>query len=97
MHLNLNIESSEIIAYLFDRPELEKRYNFTQLAVELNEPEPGVAPTDSRNRPDQRLMEEGKWDDANTIKVAIEEKQRASRKVRESLMEAAAETGESSI
>ena len=41
------------------RPELEKMYFFSRLAVELNEPEEGVAPTDSRNRPDQRLMEHG--------------------------------------
>ena len=34
-------------------------YNLTLLAVQLNEPEEGVAPTDSRNRPDQRLMEDG--------------------------------------
>ena len=34
-------------------------YFFSRLAVELNEPEEGVAPTDSRNRPDQRLMEHG--------------------------------------
>lgn len=76
------------------RPELEKCYNFTQLAVELNEMESGVAPTDSRNRPDQRLMEEARWEEANTVKILLEEKQRASRKVRESLAETAAEQGE---
>jgi len=37
-----------------------------------------VAPTDSRNRPDQRLMEEGNWDEANRVKVLLEDKQRAS-------------------
>jgi len=37
-----------------------------------------VAPTDSRNRPDQRLMEEGNWDEANRVKVFLEEKQRAA-------------------
>lgn len=31
--------------------------------------EEGVAPTDSRYRPDQRLMEEGKWNEANEEKV----------------------------
>lgn len=65
------------------RPELEKLYNFTQLAVELNEMEDGVAPTDSRHRPDQRLMEEGRWDEANTTKLQLEEKQRTARKQRE--------------
>lgn len=60
--------------------ELERCYNFTQLAVELNEPEAGVAPTDSRNRPDQRLMEDGRWDEANRVKVQLEDKQRVARK-----------------
>ena len=68
---------------LYFSPELEKLYNFTQLAIELNEMEEGVAPTDSRYRPDQRLMEEGKWDDANATKVQLEEKQRAARRQRE--------------
>ena len=47
----------------------EKYYNFSKYACELNEEEDGVCPTDSRLRPDQRLMEEGQWDDANTEKV----------------------------
>ena len=60
-----------------------QQYNFTELAVQLNEPEDGVAPTDSRLRPDQRLMEEAKWDEANQTKIRLEEKQRAARKKRE--------------
>ncbi|KAF9407729.1 hypothetical protein HW555_012349 [Spodoptera exigua] len=40
-------------------PDSDKWYNFTLLAAQLNEFEEGVAPTDSRRRPDQRLMEEG--------------------------------------
>ena len=44
-------------------------HNFSRLAIELNEPEEGVAPTDSRLRPDQRLMEIGKWDESNSKKV----------------------------
>lgn len=35
----------------------------------LNELEEGVAPTDSRLRPDQRLMEDGDFDAANAEKV----------------------------
>jgi len=77
--------------------ELEKCYNFTQLAVELNEMEEGVAPTDSRLRPDQRLMEAGLWDDANACKVLLEEKQRAVRRHRERQMEEAATQGQSVI
>ena len=38
---------------------MEKMYHFSRLAIELNEPEERVAPTDSRLRPDQRLMENG--------------------------------------
>lgn len=62
-------------------------YNFTELAIQLNEPDDSVAPTDSRNRPDQRLMEQAMWDEANKEKVRLEEKQRASRKKREQLNE----------
>lgn len=59
-------------------------YNFTELAVQLNELEQGVAPTDTRLRPDQRLMENAQWDEANREKVRLEEKQRTARKLRES-------------
>ena len=68
-------------------------YNMTLLAVQLNEPEPGVAPTDSRCRPDQRLMEEGKWDEANNVKSQLEEKQRIVRRAREEEAERAAAEG----
>ncbi|XP_023561582.1 oxysterol-binding protein 2 isoform X5 [Octodon degus] len=60
----------------------ENMYYFSELALTLNEPESGVAPTDSRLRPDQRLMEEGRWDQANTEKQRLEEKQRLSRRRR---------------
>lgn len=52
-------------------PEAEKYYSFTRFACELNEPEDGVAPTDSRLRPDQRLMENAQWDEANREKVVV--------------------------
>ncbi|KAG5840328.1 hypothetical protein ANANG_G00187640 [Anguilla anguilla] len=52
------------------------------LALTLNEPEDGVGPTDSRLRPDQRLMEAGRWDEANVEKQRLEEKQRAVRRRR---------------
>uniref|UniRef100_A0A3Q3LZV6 Oxysterol-binding protein n=1 Tax=Mastacembelus armatus TaxID=205130 RepID=A0A3Q3LZV6_9TELE len=61
----------------------ENMYYFSSLALTLNEPEEGVAPTDSRRRPDQRLMEEGRWDEANTEKQRLEEKQRTVRRERE--------------
>lgn len=75
------------------RPGSDRMYNFTSLAITLNEPEEGVAPTDSRLRPDQRAMEEGRWDDANKLKQELEEKQRAARKKREAEMEEASKRG----
>ncbi|GAB1289523.1 Oxysterol-binding protein 2 [Apodemus speciosus] len=60
----------------------ENMYYFSELALTLNEQEEGVAPTDSRLRPDQRLMERGRWDEANTEKQRLEEKQRLSRRRR---------------
>lgn len=71
----------------------EKYYNFTELACQLNEVEEGVAPTDSRFRPDQRLMENGEWDKANAEKLRLEEKQRTSRRAREHEAEKAAAQG----
>ena len=41
-----------------------------RFACEMNEMEEAVAPTDSRKRPDQRLMEDGLWDEANVEKVS---------------------------
>nr|XP_033812632.1 oxysterol-binding protein 2 isoform X1 [Geotrypetes seraphini] len=61
----------------------EKMYCFSELALMLNEPVEKIAPTDSRLRPDQRLMENGKWDEANLEKQRLEEKQRAVRRQRE--------------
>ncbi|XP_028911070.1 oxysterol-binding protein 2 isoform X2 [Ornithorhynchus anatinus] len=62
----------------------ENMYHFSELALTLNESEVGVAPTDSRMRPDQRLMENGQWDEANVEKQRLEEKQRLVRRKRES-------------
>ncbi|KAK3084224.1 hypothetical protein FSP39_010268 [Pinctada imbricata] len=75
-------------------PGSEKMYNFTRLAIELNEPEEEVAPTDSRHRPDQRAMEDGRWDEANKLKIQLEDKQRAARKRREAEAEEAGKRGE---
>lgn len=61
----------------------ENMYYFSALALTLNELEEGVGLTDSRLRPDQRLMEEGRWDEANAEKQRLEEKQRAVRRRRE--------------
>ncbi|CAD5125395.1 DgyrCDS13630 [Dimorphilus gyrociliatus] len=74
-------------------PELEKCYNMTKLAIEFNEMEENIAPTDSRYRQDQRAMENADWDKANQIKVKLEEKQRAARRQREAAAAAALAAG----
>jgi len=76
-----------VLAVASCSPELEKCYHFTQLAVELNELEPGVAPTDSRLRPDQRYLEEGKMAESDRVKVLLEQKQRAARAERDKAAE----------
>lgn len=79
---------------LLSRPELEACYHFTEFAVTLNEMEVGVAPTDSRFRPDQRYMEQARWDDANVVKVQLEDKQRTARRKLEQETTSAAEQGQ---
>ncbi|KAL5478152.1 hypothetical protein EMCRGX_G025043 [Ephydatia muelleri] len=72
-------------------PGHELIYGFSQFSCTLNEMEAGIAPTDSRFRPDQRLMEQGDYDGANAEKVRLEEKQRSKRRKREALAAEAAE------
>ncbi|XP_061565032.1 oxysterol-binding protein-related protein 7 isoform X2 [Cololabis saira] len=59
-------------------------YGFSTFAMELNELSPGLKPflppTDSRLRPDQRMLEEGKVAEADKKKDEIEEVQRERRK-----------------
>lgn len=65
-------------------PNSEKQYGYTKFSMTLNEPDDSVTcPTDSRLRPDQRLLENGKLDEAGNEKYRLEEKQRAARKRRE--------------
>ncbi|XP_068749681.1 oxysterol-binding protein 1-like isoform X2 [Montipora capricornis] len=64
-------------------PGCEKMYNFAEFALALNQPDETVAPTDSRRRPDQRLMENCSWDEANQEKQKLEELQRTRRRKRE--------------
>lgn len=71
----------------------ENMYYFSSLALSLNEPEDGVAPTDSRLRPDQRMMEAGLWDEANTEKQRLEERQRLERRKKEAQANLALEEG----
>lgn len=68
-----------------DRPPAP--FNLTPFAITLNAlPErlkEWLAPTDTRYRPDQRAMEEARYDDAATEKNRVEVKQREARKQRE--------------
>jgi len=62
-------------------PENSKQYyGFTRFAIELNELDDDLRqqlpPTDTRFRPDQRLLEAGKVDDAEREKARIEHAQR---------------------
>merc|ERR1719193_2258427 len=58
----------------------------------MREQEAEIAVQEGR-RPDQRLMEEGRWDEANKEKVRLEEKQRAVRRMREQEAEIAVQEG----
>ncbi|KNE54947.1 hypothetical protein AMAG_00888 [Allomyces macrogynus ATCC 38327] len=72
---------------IFNSPISASNFHLTPFAMSLNQMTPSLAqhlcPTDSRLRPDQRAMEEGRYDDAAFEKNRLEEKQRAARKVRE--------------
>lgn len=76
------------------RENAENMYYFSSLALTLNEEQEGVCVTDSRLRPDQRLMEAGRWDEANAEKQRLEEKQRATRRRREADVSMAIDEGE---
>ncbi|GLG95172.1 Oxysterol-binding protein-related protein 6, partial [Gryllus bimaculatus] len=67
--------------------EYELYYGFTRFAMELNELDPDMAKylpiTDTRFRPDQRLLEEGNLSGAEQMKLALEQSQRDRRKRKE--------------
>ena len=65
----------------------ERMHNFTRFVLQLNHLTPSmlesIAPTDTRLRPDQRLLEMGNIEVANREKNRLEEKQREVRKLME--------------
>lgn len=69
-------------------PSAPKHYGLTSFAATLNETtaieENKLPSTDSRLRPDQRALEDGDLDQAEEIKVQLEESQRARRREMES-------------
>lgn len=68
-------------------PTFPTRYNLTRFAITLNELTPGLKeklpPTDSRLRPDQRYLENGEYEMANSEKLRLEQRQRQARKMQE--------------
>ncbi|GLU01008.1 hypothetical protein SLE2022_183350 [Rubroshorea leprosula] len=68
-------------------PNFPTRYNLTRFAITLNELTPGLKeklpPTDSRLRPDQRFLENGEYEMANSEKLRLELRQRQARKMQE--------------
>lgn len=82
------LTQEEFIGYEVNRPvpDHELYYHFSEFAMQLNLPPelvPGIAPTDSRRRPDQRALENAELELAAREKHRVEEKQRASRNERE--------------
>ncbi|XAR55600.1 hypothetical protein NMG60_11035716 [Bertholletia excelsa] len=69
-------------------PKFPTKYNLTRFAITLNELTPGLKeklpPTDSRLRPDQRCLENGEYDLANSEKLRLEQRQRQAHKMQES-------------
>ncbi|KAF8411816.1 hypothetical protein HHK36_004375 [Tetracentron sinense] len=84
------LESLSEACLLWKRSKPSKfptRYNLTRFAITLNELTPGLEkklpPTDSRLRPDQRCLENGEYEMANSEKLRLEQRQRQSRKMQE--------------
>ncbi|KAL5230142.1 hypothetical protein ABZP36_028918 [Zizania latifolia] len=71
-----------------NKPSLNPtRYNLSSFAITLNELSPELQdklpPTDSRLRPDQRHLENGEYEKANTEKLRLERRQRMSSKLQD--------------
>ncbi|KZT58462.1 hypothetical protein CALCODRAFT_482386 [Calocera cornea HHB12733] len=69
--------------------QAEQYYGFTTFAMQLNEilpsQRPFLPPTDSRLRPDQRALEEGRVDEAEAEKLRLEQAQRRRRAERDDM------------
>ncbi|KAL3501095.1 hypothetical protein ACH5RR_035544 [Cinchona calisaya] len=76
-----------ILLWERDKSVTKTRYNLTPFAISLNELTPGLLeklpPTDSRLRPDQRHLENGEYELANSEKLRLEQLQRQARKLQE--------------
>ena len=80
-------ESTEIWKINPDIENKEEQYHFTNFTIQLNNLPDNLKKllpqSDSRFRPDLREAEIGNWEKAGTEKHRLEEKQRATRKFRE--------------
>jgi len=67
--------------------EAQLYYGFSRFAIELNEitgvEKTKLPPTDARYRPDQRALEEGKFAEAENVKLGLEQAQRDRRRQRD--------------
>jgi len=67
--------------------EAQLYYGFSRFAMELNEvtkvEKDKLPPTDARLRPDQRALEEGKFAEAENVKLGLEQAQRDRRRQRD--------------
>ncbi|XP_059287656.1 oxysterol-binding protein-related protein 1C-like isoform X1 [Lycium ferocissimum] len=65
----------------------QTKYNLTRFAITLNELSPELKqklpPTDSRLRPDQRFLENGEYEMADSEKLRLEQRQREASKMQE--------------
>ncbi|PKA66104.1 Oxysterol-binding protein-related protein 1D [Apostasia shenzhenica] len=79
--------SEAVLLWERDKNVTQTRYNLTPFAISLNELTAGLLeklpPTDSRLRPDQRHLENGEYELANTEKLRLEQLQRQARKLQE--------------
>ncbi|KAK4343242.1 hypothetical protein RND71_036336 [Anisodus tanguticus] len=90
-YCNTSIDLGKDMEYLLwkrSKPStFQTKYNFTRFAVTLNELSPDLEeklpPTDSRLRPDQRFLENGEYEIANSEKLRLEQRQRQASKMQE--------------
>ncbi|XP_020106746.1 oxysterol-binding protein-related protein 1D-like isoform X1 [Ananas comosus] len=79
--------SEAVLLWERDKSVTQTRYNLTPFAIALNELTASLLdrlpPTDSRLRPDQRHLENGEYDLANSEKLRLEQLQRQARKLQE--------------
>ncbi|KAF9603411.1 hypothetical protein IFM89_036112 [Coptis chinensis] len=79
--------SEAVLLWEREKTAVQTRYNLTPFAISLNEMTPGLLetlpPTDSRLRPDQRYLENGEYELANTEKLRLEQLQRQARRMQE--------------